>query len=67
MCGPKKPADPAPIPERQAMQLPDDGATSIRTDDIAKRRRGMVSTIMTGAQGLGTPPSTTASSTTLGG
>ena len=67
MCGPPKPKDPAPIPERQAMQLPDDGATSIRTDDIATRRRGMMATVMTGPSGLGSPPSTTASSTTLGG
>ena len=65
MCGPPRPRDPAPIPERQPLQLPDDGATSLRTDEIARRRRGMMSTILTSSSGLGAPPATPA--TTLGG
>ena len=48
------------------MQLPDNGATAMRTDADAMRRRGMLATVMTSASGLGTPASTTAGSTTLG-
>ena len=62
---PKAPVVPA-IPERQAMKLPDDGFTAGRSDDIAKRRRGMMATVMTGPAGLGTSAQTTAT-TKLGG
>lgn len=47
------------------MQLPDGGFTQARSDETAKRRRGMMATVLTSAGGLGTP-NTTASST-LGG
>ena len=47
------------------MKLPDQAASSTLVDDIAKRRRAMSVTAMTGALGLGGgTPSTT---TVLGG
>lgn len=54
----------APLPERQAMKLPDGGASSNLVDDNARRRRAMSATAFTGALGLGSGPSTT---TVLGG
>lgn len=53
----------ASIPERQALKLPDNGATAGRVDDEARRRRAMAATAFTGALGLGSPNTTT----TLGG
>lgn len=50
--------------DRQAIKLPDGGATAGRIDDIARRRRAMAATAFTGALGLGSPTTT---STALGG
>lgn len=54
------------IPPRQAAKAPDNGDVTPATDDRARRRLAYASTILTGPGGLGAP-STTASSTTLGG
>jgi hypothetical protein len=67
MCffsAPKVPKPPAPAAERQAIKLPDGGATSNVADDIARRRRAMSATAFTGALGLGSPSTTP---TVLGG
>lgn len=53
-----------PIPDRQAMKLPDGGTASAFTDDDARRKRAMGATAFTGALGLSNGPSTT---TVLGG
>lgn len=59
------PTPPPPMAERQAQKLPDNGATGNVADDIARRRRVMQVTAMTGSLGLGSGgPATT---TTLGG
>lgn len=52
MCvsAPKAPAVP-PIPERQSVRLPDNGATAARSDMMAKRRRGLYASILTSPQG----------------
>lgn len=63
MCTPKAP-DMKTIPDRQALKLPDGGATAPRVDEEIRRRRAMMATAYTGAAGLGAGPSTT---TTLGG
>ena len=63
MCMPDPPAPPV-IPERQALKLPDNGATAPRVDDEIRRRRALMATAYTGALGLGSGPSTT---TMLGG
>lgn len=61
---PKIPASPVAA-QRQAIRLPDNGATDFsRADDIARRRRAMSATAFTGALGLGAPSTT---STVLGG
>lgn len=60
---PNIPTPPSPA-DRQAIKLPDGGATSNRMDDIARRRRALSATAFTGALGLGSPSTT---STTLGG
>jgi hypothetical protein len=62
MCMPSPPK-PQTLPERQSLQLPDDGATAPRVDDDIRRRRAMMATAYTGALGLGSAPTTT----TLGG
>lgn len=41
------------------MKAPDQASDSFRAEDIAKRRRGMLATVMTSSLGLGSPPSTT--------
>jgi hypothetical protein len=67
MCFFNKPEIPkAPMAaQRQAIRLPDSGATDYsRADDIARRRRAMAATAFTGALGLGAPSTT---STVLGG
>jgi hypothetical protein len=58
MCTPSMPA-PQTIPERQALKLPDNGATAPRVDDDIRRRRALMATAYTGSIGLGTGPSTT--------
>jgi hypothetical protein len=66
MCffsAPKVPKAPVAA-DRQAVRLPDGGATSNRADDIARRRRAMAATSFTGALGLGQPSTTP---TVLGG
>lgn len=65
MCvsAPKAP-DMKSIPERQALKLPDGGATGPRTDDDVRRRRALMASAYTGALGNGTGPATT---TVLGG
>jgi hypothetical protein len=50
---------PQTIPERQALKLPDNGATAPRVDDDIRRRRALMATAYTGSIGLGTGPSTT--------
>lgn len=57
MCTPKPP-EPVSIPERQALKLPDGGATAPRADDEIRRRRAMMATAVTGSL-LGTAPATT--------
>lgn len=63
MCTPKAPKAQT-IPERQALKLPDGGATGLRTDDEINRRRALMASAYTGAIGIGNAPSTT---TVLGG
>ncbi|GAA0335451.1 hypothetical protein GCM10009087_52340 [Sphingomonas oligophenolica] len=63
MCTPSTPKTQT-IPERQALKLPDNGATAPRIDDEIRRRRAMMATAYTGALGLGAGPATTS---TLGG
>jgi hypothetical protein len=63
MCTPKMPKATS-IPERQALKLPDNGATAPRIDDEIRRRRAMMATAYTGALGLGAGPATTSA---LGG
>lgn len=58
MCTPKPPKVQT-IPERQALKLPDGGATAPRMDDEIRRRRAMMATAYTGAVGLGSAPTTT--------
>ena len=58
MCTPSMPT-PQAIPERQALKLPDNGATAPRVDDDIRRRRALMATAYTGSIGLGTGPSTT--------
>jgi hypothetical protein len=64
---PKAPA-PQSIPERQALKLPDGGATGIRVDDEVRRRRALMASAYAGGAGLGVGlgagPATT---TVLGG
>lgn len=61
MCffsAPKIPATPQAA-QRQAIRLPDNGATDFsKADDIARRRRAMAATPFTGALGLGSPSTT---------
>jgi hypothetical protein len=66
MCigAPKVQVPDAPvIPQAQARQLPDEGATGLRADYLARRRRGLAATILTGPSGMLGVPSTG----TLGG
>jgi len=58
------PKAPPPAPERQPMKLPDQANAGNLADDIAKRRRAMSMTAMTGALGLTSGPATTSA---LGG
>lgn len=58
MCSAPKIPDPKPIPERQALKLPDNGATLNKTDDDARKRRAMMATAFTGSLGLGAPSTT---------
>lgn len=58
MCMPSPPKA-TTIPERQALKLPDNGATAPRIDDEIRRRRAMMATAYTGALGLGSGPATT--------
>lgn len=62
---PKAPAVPD-VPGRQAAKLPDGVDTTTRTADTQKRRRALMSTVLTSSQGVLGAPTTTAS-TTLGG
>ncbi|MDH7973695.1 hypothetical protein QH494_16000 [Sphingomonas sp. AR_OL41] len=48
-----------PLPERQALQLPDGGSAAGRVDDDIRRRRALMATAYTGQAGLGTAPNTT--------
>lgn len=41
MCMPKPPK-PTQVAERQAVQMPDKGATGTAEDDIARRRRALM-------------------------
>jgi hypothetical protein len=64
---PKIPAAPitAAAAQRQAIRLPDNGASNYSAaDDIARRRRAMAANSFTGALGLGSPTTTP---TVLGG
>jgi hypothetical protein len=63
MCTPKPPK-PQTIPERQALKLPDGGATAPRVEDDVRRRRAMMASVFQGMLGQGSGPSTT---TVLGG
>lgn len=45
------------VPQRQAVKLPDSGAKNT-VDTDARRRKAMMAGIMTGANGVLTPPST---------
>ncbi|MEG3148567.1 hypothetical protein U1769_01625 [Sphingomonas sp. ZT3P38] len=63
MCSPKPPK-PQSIPERQALKLPDGGATAPRVDDDIRRRRALMASVFNGILGPGSGPSTT---TVLGG
>ncbi|MES1971646.1 MAG: hypothetical protein V4472_04245 [Pseudomonadota bacterium] len=63
MCTPKMPKAQT-IPERQALKLPDGGATAPRIDDEIRRRRAMMASAYSGSIGLGAGPATT---TVLGG
>ena len=58
MCMPKPPK-PQTIAERQALKLPDGGATAPRIDDEIRRRRAMMASAYTGSIGLGAGPATT--------
>lgn len=59
MCGIGKTPDVPTIPERQAAKLPDQGATADGVSDRARRRRGMMAAVLTSAQGVSSPVSTT--------
>ncbi len=59
MCVSGKAPDVPTIPERQAVKAPDKGATLDTVSDRAKRRRGMMASILTSAQGTTSPVSTT--------
>lgn len=61
---PKAPKAPV-IPERQAMQVPQDPVND-RTRLTARRRRGMWASIMTGPQGVTGKPAVTGTSGTTG-
>jgi hypothetical protein len=63
MCMPKPPKVQT-IPERQALKLPDSGATAPRVDGEIARRRALMASVYTGSLGLGSGPATT---TALGG
>jgi hypothetical protein len=55
MCTPSIPATPS-TPERQATQLPDQGATTGTDNSKTQLRRAVMASISTSAQGaLGTP------------
>jgi hypothetical protein len=58
MCSAPSIPDPKPIPERQALKLPDGGSTAGKVDDDARKRRAMMATAFTGALGLGAPSTT---------
>jgi hypothetical protein len=62
MCGIGKTPEVPTIPERQAVKAPDQSAPDMGVTDRARRRRGMMASILTSAQGA-----TGAVSTTLGG
>jgi hypothetical protein len=47
------------IPERQALKLPDGGATALRVDDEIRRRRALMASAYTGALGMGSASTTT--------
>lgn len=59
MCGIGKAPEVPTIPERQATKLPDQGATADTVSDRARRRRGMMASILTSAQGAASPLNTT--------
>jgi hypothetical protein len=63
MCMPKPPK-PQDIPERQALKLPDGGASAPRVEDDVRRRRAMMASVFKGVLGQGSGPATT---TVLGG
>lgn len=66
MCVGKAPDVPT-VPERQAVKLPDGGATADRTDLLARRRRGLYASILTGSSGaLGSANISGGAGTTLG-
>lgn len=70
MCigGTSVPDTPA-VPERQAAKLPDGGSTAGRVDNMLARKRALMATIFTSANGaMGAPMTTTgtAGKTTLG-
>jgi ABC-type enterobactin transport system permease subunit len=58
MCSPKPPKVQT-IPERQALKLPDGGATGLRVDDEIRRRRALMASAYGGALGLGGAMTTT--------
>ncbi|QNA85185.1 hypothetical protein G4G27_15150 [Sphingomonas sp. So64.6b] len=58
MCSPKPPKVQT-IPERQALKLPDGGATGLRVDDEIRRRRALMASAYGGALGLGSAATTT--------
>lgn len=67
MCVSAKAPEVPPIPERQSVRLPDNGATAARSDFLAKRRRGLYASILTTPQGaLGSANLSSASGATLG-
>lgn len=55
------------LPERQAVQLPDNGAPEARLNLLARRRRGLYASILTSPQGaLGNAHVSGVSGATLG-
>ncbi len=56
------------LPERQAAKLPDGGSTANNTDQQRARRRALMSTVLTSANGTIGAPATTGrgTATTLG-
>ena len=54
------------LPERQAAKLPDNGSTAPRADEIARRRRALMATVLTGPNGALGVPSTTSLGVTGG-